>query len=294
MVTITECPSCGSKDLSKKIACKDYTVSAETFTIVECVKCTTRITSPRPDNISLPQYYLSDDYISHTSSAKSLFDKIYLLARKYTIKKKIALINRLNESTKNILDYGCGTGEFLHACQLNGWTIDGVEPSQIAREKANHLLSTTVASSIEETNQLYSIATLWHVLEHVPNPSQTLMDISQKLLPNGTIIIAVPNYTSYDARHYYNYWAAYDVPRHLWHFSPKGMRTIIEKSGLELTNPKPMILDSFYVSFLSEKYKNGRLTLVGAISAFFIGLLSNLSALKTKNYSSLIYVVKKK
>lgn len=294
MITITECPSCGSTNLTKKLLCKDYTVSHETFSISECLACTTRVTTPRPDNDSLTKYYFSDDYISHTNKAKTFVDKLYLIARKHTIRKKIALINRLNRSTKLILDYGCGTGEFLHSCQLDGWNVAGVEPSEIAREKANRKLSTLVANTITELDQSYSVVTLWHVLEHVPDPSQTLKEISRRLTPNGTIILAVPNYKSYDARHYNHQWAAYDVPRHLWHFSPKGMETLLEKSNLQLKITKPMKLDSYYVSLLSEKYKTDKLTIAGIVSAFFVGLLSNLAAIKTNNYSSLIYIVSKK
>jgi len=294
MIEITKCPSCGSTNLVEKICCTDYTVSRETFPISECLTCTTRITSLRPDDALLAKYYLSDDYISHTNTAKNFFDKIYLLARKYTIRKKIALINQLGHTTKSILDYGCGTGEFLHACQQNGWTANGVEPSAIAREKANNTLPSSVVASIGELNQVYSVVTLWHVLEHVPDPVKTLENISRNLVSNGTIIIAVPNYNSYDAAHYRQVWAAYDVPRHLWHFSPLGMRTLLEQQHLQLLAIKPMKLDSFYVSLLSEKYKNGRLTILGTISAFFVGLLSNLNAVKTNNYSSLIYIVTKK
>jgi len=294
MVTVIQCPACQEKNLVKKITCRDYTVSNETFSISECLTCTTRITTPRPNNDDIYKYYLSDDYISHTSNAKSIVDKLYLLARKYTLDKKRKLIERLNTSSKTILDYGCGTGEFLQICKLNGWSINGIEPSTIAREKAKRLLSATIHESLEGINIPYSVATLWHVLEHVPNPSETLAKISERLSPNGTIIVAVPNYESYDAQYYKEYWGAFDVPRHLWHFSQQGMKVLLQKNNLRLVSTKPMLLDSFYVSLLSEKYRRGNLNILGMISAFSVGLLSNLSAAKTKNYSSLIYIIKKK
>jgi len=294
MVTIIQCPSCQEKNLVKKISCEDYTVSHETFSIYECLTCTTRITTPRPDNEDIYKYYLSDNYISHTSNAKSIIDKLYLLARKYTLTKKLNLVERLNTSSKRLLDYGCGTGEFLQLCKSNGWDINGVEPSIIAREKASRLLPTAIYESLEDTNQLYTIATLWHVLEHVPNPSETLARISERLSTNGTIIVAVPNYESYDAHYYKQYWGAFDVPRHLWHFSQTGMKVLLEKNNLQLLSVKPMLLDSFYVSLLSEKYRRSKLTIFGMTSAFIVGLLSNLNAVRTKNYSSLIYIIKKK
>lgn len=294
MVIIKECPSCGNKNLTKKLECKDYTVSHEMFSILECSACSTRITTPRPNDEDIHKYYLSDDYISHTSSAKNIVDKVYIIARKHTLARKLRLIERVNKSSKTILDYGCGTGEFLHVCKSNGWSVDGVEPSTIAREKAQTILQTTINHSIENTNRTYSIVTLWHVLEHVPNPADTLLKISERLFPNGTIIVAIPNYKSYDASHYQQYWGAFDVPRHLWHFSREGMVALLEKNNLQLIATIPMLLDSFYVSLLSEKYKYGKFNIVGMTSAFFVGLLSNLAATRTKNYSSLIYIITKK
>jgi len=294
MVNISQCPSCEGTTLEKKLACEDYTVSHETFFIVECADCTMRITTPRPDDNNIYRYYLSDDYISHTSSAKSIIDKLYLFARRYTLKKKLKLIGSLNLSSKTILDYGCGTGEFLQVCKLNGWDVNGVEPSDIAREKAAILLPNTIHKSLDKLGTDHNIVTLWHVLEHVPNPSDTLTKISERLSANGTIIVAVPNYKSYDASYYKQYWGAFDVPRHLWHFSREGMKALIEKNNLQIITIKPMLLDSFYVSLLSEKYKLGKLTILGMISAFLVGLISNVSAITTKEYSSLIYIIKKK
>jgi len=294
MVTITECPSCGEQKLVEKLSCKDYTVSHETFSISECTTCTTRITTPRPDDSDIYKYYLSDDYISHTSSAKTIIDKLYLFARKYTLTQKLKLISGLNNASKTILDYGCGTGEFLRVCKLNDWHINGIEPSTTAREKAMSLLSTSIFESIDQSHQIYNIVTLWHVLEHVPNPSETLAKISAQLSYNGTIIVAVPNYKSYDAYYYKQYWGAFDVPRHLWHFSREGMHALLEKNNLQLIKTKPMLLDSFYVALLSEKYKRGKLNIQAMMSAFSVGLLSNLIAVNTKNHSSLIYIIKKK
>lgn len=294
MVNVIECPSCGQKKLAKKITCEDYTVSHENFSISECLSCTTLITTPRPIDNDLYRYYLSDEYISHSGSSKSVIDKLYLQARIYTLKQKLKLIEFLNLSSKTILDYGCGTGEFLDICKTNGWDIDGIEPSDIARAKASNTLQTAIGNSIDNLNRTYSIITLWHVLEHVSNPVETLTKISERLSTNGTIIVAVPNYKSYDAHYYKKYWAAFDVPRHLWHFSPLAMKTLLERHELRLIATKPMKLDSYYVSLLSEKYKRGKSNLIGMIVAFFIGLASNLAALITKNHSSLIYIIKKK
>lgn len=294
MTIITECPSCGEQKFTKKISCEDHTVSHETFSILECTICTTLATTPRPNDGDLHRYYLSDDYISHSGKAKSVIDKLYLLARTYTLKRKLKLIERFNKSSRTMLDYGCGTGEFLKVCKTHGWDIDGVEPSTVAREKASNILSTEIRASMGSADKTYNIVTLWHVLEHVPDPADTLLKISERLSPTGTIIVAVPNYKSYDAQYYKQYWAAFDVPRHLWHFSPLGMKTLIQQHNLKLVAVKPMNLDSYYVSLLSEKYKRGKSNLLGMLVAFGVGLISNLTALLTKNHSSLIYVIKKK
>ena len=130
---------------------------------------------------------------------------------------------------------------------------------------------------------------MWHVLEHVPNVENQIAQLKRLLKPHGTIFIAVPNFKSYDANYYGNFWAAYDVPRHLWHFSKTAIQKLFAKQNLKLIKILPMILDSFYVSLLSEKYKTGKMNFV---KAFYIGLLSNIKAKQNLEYSSHIYVIK--
>ena len=293
MQEIKICPICAGIEFVSKFTCKDYTVSQESFKIIECVKCHFLITSPRPDESEIGKYYLSDKYISHSGKAKTLIDSIYLKVRNITLAQKLKLVESYKGSAE-ILDYGCGTGEFLNSCKTNFWNISGVEPSISAREKASKLTQTDIHSSIDSiTNKKYDVITLWHVLEHITSLENTLLSLIEKLKEGGTLIIAVPNHKSEDAIYYNEYWAAYDVPRHLWHFSKETMSKLLTKHSLTITKIQPMKFDSFYVSMLSENHKNGKSSLLSNVKAFAKGLLSNSKAASTGEYSSLIYVIKK-
>jgi 2-polyprenyl-3-methyl-5-hydroxy-6-metoxy-1,4-benzoquinol methylase len=297
MYTISRCPICEGQTFIPKFTCKDWTVSHETFALISCASCNLQITNPRPDDDQLGKYYLSTDYISHSNQSKSFTDKLYKLARYFTLKWKLSLVKEFSTNPKekiNLLDYGCGTGDFLKACYDDGLKLSGVEPSDIARTKAISQVGQKIYYDLSEVTS-YNIITLWHVLEHIPDLTQTLECIINKLEKNGTIIIAVPNHLSFDAHHYKNHWAGYDVPRHLWHFSQQNMKELLIKNNLTLVKIYPMKLDSFYVSMLSEKYLQGKsFSLASIFKAFIIGLRSNYSAKKQNQYSSLIYIARKK
>ncbi len=283
--------------LKPYLTCKDHIVSRETFELLLDEKTELLITSPQPEAGELMKYYESDDYISHTDSKKSVLDKVYQLVKNYTINKKIDLINSLEKSDKSILDIGCGTGDFIYACKNNNWKIRGIEPSSKARnltiDKLNSDLS--IVASIEDLlkngKETYDVITMWHVLEHVLNLEKYIEQLKALLKPNGTLIIAVPNYKSYDATYYQKYWAAYDVPRHIWHFSQKAINEIFSKKEFLVIKTIPMKFDAFYVSLLSEKYKTGKSNL---IQSFYRGFVSNLKANRSGEYSSLIYLIKNK
>ena len=277
------------------LRCLDYTVSQEEFDIKYDATADFLVTTPRPKSEDLMRYYESVDYISHSDTKKNTLDKIYHLVRKYTIRNKVNRLRKEQPNGKIVLDIGCGTGDFLTACSKNDWIIYGVEPNSKARALAQEkTASKKVYSSISELLEIhkdkkFDVITLWHVLEHIPNLIEYINDLKKLLSSTGTLIIAVPNFKSYDATHYKKYWAAYDVPRHLWHFSPKAIGLLFDKVDMTVQKKIPMIFDAFYVSLLSEKYKNKKSNFV---KAFYIGFLSNLKALTTKQYSSLIYVLK--
>lgn len=268
---------------------KDFLVSGEEFSLVPNEKHGFLQTHPQPQTDELSKYYESDAYISHTDSKKGLLNFLYQWVKRYSINKKVSLINSLNQGSGSLLDVGAGTGDFLKAAQIKGWTISGVEPNEKAREIANDKNVQLIESMDDVLNGKFDVVTLWHVLEHLPNLESSIRKIESLVAEGGTLIIAVPNFNSRDAKHYKNFWAAYDVPRHLWHFSQSSIRSLFS-SELKLVKTKPMIFDAFYVSLLSEKYKTGNKF---SLSAFWTGLRSNLAAMKTTEYSSLIYCFKK-
>jgi 2-polyprenyl-3-methyl-5-hydroxy-6-metoxy-1,4-benzoquinol methylase len=293
--SVSICPICSSSSFTKFLSAKDHTTAGEQFEIIKCSECNLALTNPRPDINYIGKYYQSEKYISHTGGSKSLFDKVYVFARTITLGWKLKLINKY-KPTGSILDYGCGTGEFLHHLKIHGWAISGVEPSEGARSKATDLLEKPIHSSIEklEASQ-FDVITLWHVLEHIHDLNEKLLAIKSLLKQDGIIFIAVPNHEAPDAQKYGAYWAGYDVPRHLWHFSKDSMKKLLDKTGLELIDIQPMKLDAYYVSLLSEGYKNpNQNKLVSALKAVASGLVSNFTANKTQNHSSLIYIAKRR
>ena len=275
------------KDSQKPIyiKTKDFLVTGEGFELLYDSKREILITSPQPAVENSLKYYDSDEYISHTDNKKGLISFLYQLVKKNALQKKISLITSLNNGTGSLLDIGAGTGDFLKQAKKRSWKISGVEPNSSARNLAAKKEINLKENISSFEGEKFDVITLWHVLEHLPNLDSTISKIEKLVKPGGVLIIAVPNYNSFDAKHYKSNWAAYDVPRHLWHFSRKSMELLFSKNMM-LEKIKPMIYDSFYVSLLSEKNKTGKQNL---IKAFFIGFYSNIKALKTKEYSSLIY-----
>lgn len=279
-------------DISNKkhfLTVKDYSVSQETFDLYHDEDLDMLITYPQPSLENLGKYYESVDYISHTDSKRSLFEKCYHFIKSIALKNKLNLVNSLQPEKGNILDIGAGTGDFLSVVKENGWNTIGVEPSEKAKAIAKKKGVSFVDQTSELENNSLDVITMWHVLEHVPNLDNQIKELKRLLKPNGSLIIAVPNFKSFDAKHYGNFWAAYDVPIHFWHFSKSAIKKLFAKEDMKLVQVLPMKFDSFYVSLLSEKYKNGKMNFV---KAFFIGLQSNWKAKKNFEYSSHIYVLK--
>ncbi|QTD36328.1 class I SAM-dependent methyltransferase [Polaribacter batillariae] len=274
-------------NLIPHLNCKDFTVSNETFQILKNEIYEMLVTFPVPEN--LEDYYKSEAYISHTDSKKSLLDKVYQLVKSYTLKRKLSLLNSFETESKLVLDIGAGTGDFLKVCKNDNWKVLGVEPNLNARNIAAKKGIQLKENLLEITNRKFDVITLWHVLEHVQDLKGTLKTLKKLLKPEGRIIVAVPNYKSCDAIFYKEYWAAYDVPRHLWHFSQKSIHKLFSEVDMMVDDTLPMKFDAYYVSLLSEKYKSGK---IKPLKALYRGFLSNFNAIKTSEYSSFIYVIK--
>ncbi|NOS91588.1 MAG: class I SAM-dependent methyltransferase [Cyclobacteriaceae bacterium] len=290
---LAHCPLCQASELLDVLVATDYTTTQETFQVQKCASCQFVFTNPRPPVNAIGKYYQSDSYISHTDGGKGILDRVYLMARNFTLRWKEELISERHIKGE-LLDVGCGTGEFIYHMKTAGWNVTGVEPTETAREKASQKIQQKIYTDLQSINQTFDVITMWHVLEHVHELHETVEKIKSVLKENGTIIIAVPNHESPDAKEYQSHWAAYDVPRHLWHFSKTTMQNLMNTHGMKIKEVIPMKLDAYYVSLLSEKYRNPQQSsLMNMMKATLQGLTSNRKALKEINHSSLIYIIKK-
>lgn len=294
MESLSECPVCKRTEFTPLLSCVDHTVSHETFQLHSCTACGFVMTNPRPDKNDLPKYYQSETYISHSNKSANAIDFLYKVARRFTLKWKLRLVRQQSLQTpQSLLDVGCGTGGFLQQCNKRGMQVTGVEPSPIARDHARPEIKSKIVDSLNNVEGQFDAITLWHVLEHISDLNETVENLKTHLNENGTIFIAVPNLNSSDAITYRESWAAYDVPRHLWHFSKQTMALLLHHHGLRLIKTLPMKLDAYYVSMLSEKYRNPRGGLSNLRGAILQAWKSNHSARLSHEYSSLIYIIRK-
>lgn len=287
---LTECPVCGNQSFSNWLTCQDFLVSKQNFTIQNCGKCGFKATNPRPVEGEIGRFYQSEEYISHSDTRKGIMSQLYHSVRSITVQQKVKLINSLSPKKGKLLDVGCGSGYFLSASRQDGWQITGTEPDANTRRQAEERTKVALKNSIQELDDQsqFDVITMWHVLEHVHQLQETLEWLRSHCRPKGHLIIAVPNYHSWDAQHYQEHWAAYDVPRHLYHFSPDTIKKLLQRYGFEVLQQKPMLFDAFYVNLLSTKNRDGK---PAYLESFWNGIRSNWAAYQEGgNYSSLIYV----
>jgi len=293
MELLKNCPVCGSDVFEPFISGKDYFLTGESFGIVKCRDCGFRFTNPRPEPSELGRYYQSAEYISHSDSRKGFFALVYQQVRKYTLGRKYAMISKF-QSQGEILDIGCATGQFLNYMAKHGWKTTGIEPDEQTRKRAISEFRLEVFSE-EKLNvfpkESFDVITMWHVLEHVSDLNGRIAQIKNLLKPGGTFIVAVPNANAMDAKIYGTYWAAYDLPRHLYHFTEKDMKLLMNKYAFNIEHILPMRFDAFYVSLLSEKYKSGKMRWIPAL---WNGFWSNVNSVQKTGHSSLIYIIKLK
>ena len=273
---------------------KDHSVSGDSFELLYDPTRGLLYTHPKPSEAKLSSYYPDTNYISHTNQRKSLFDLLYHAVRSVSVRRKLRLLKSFQPKEGALLDVGAGTGFFLRAAKKRGWTVTGIEPNSSARNLANSKAPNTVFDT--ETlrtlpEKSFDVITLWHVLEHLPNLEDDLKTFQKLLKPNGRIVVAVPNFKSFDAAYFKDFWAAYDVPRHLWHFSQQSISKIFSEVQMNLESTHPLVMDAYYVSLLSNKLKTGSHRILNSL---WVGFLSNLKAAKSGEYSSLIYILKNK
>lgn len=290
---MSHCPWCNTQSEHKVLELKDYFLSQETFHILECPNCHLRYTDPRPATDKIGAYYHSDKYYSHQEAGKGLVAHLYSMVKSVNLKTKFRVAAKGMKSGK-LLDIGCGIGDFLLKSKQNGWEVFGIEPDGHARQKASSKLQTEVLRPDEIgtlPNASFDLITMWHVLEHVEDLKAQIGQLHRLLKAEGRLVVALPNFQSYDAAYYADKWAAWDVPRHLNHFCISSIKCIFEERGFRLTEVRGQKWDSYYISFLSEQYRQKRLPLLRGV---FRGLISNVKAKRSGDYSSLIYVFSKK
>ncbi len=295
MKEITTCPICNSSEKTTFLKSRNFRINEVVFDIEECSKCEFRYTSPLPSVDEIGEYYATDNYVSHTGTKKGLVNKLFHTARFFTLRSKFNLIKRVSNGKKH-LDIGAGNGVFLEFVKEKGWDVSGIELDDQSRSAIENRLGINIAKTVYDNQEIekYDVITMWHVLEHVYDLKKDIETIKQKLKSDGALIVAVPNCDSYDAKKYEKYWAAYDLPIHLYHFRPKNIQDLFAQFDMEVKEIQPMKFDSYYISLVSEKYKNGGKNSLGVLfRGFYNGLISNLKA-KSDSYSSQIYIIRKK
>lgn len=288
-----KCPWCGSEKAQINLWLKDEFLSKEDFHICECLNCGLSYTMPRPNKEKIGEYYKSEEYYSHQENKKGFIPRLYESVKKVNLKHKYNLATQ-GLNVGKMLDIGCGVGDFLHTAEEHGWTCTGVEPSEDAKAIAKTKTKTNIINS-EDMEKIpdatFDLITMWHVLEHVDDLKWQIEQLHRLTKTKGRIVIAVPNYKSYDAQYYKELWAAYDVPRHLSHFNKNVLTKIFKSKNLELVRTDKLIWDAYYISYMSEQYKQHKFPL---LKGTFRGCISNCKARHTKEWSSMVYIFEKK
>lgn len=278
------------------MTCTDLYASGEQFPLYRCQECGFVFTQGVPVEAEIGRYYETPDYISHSDTKKGAMNAIYHRVRQHMLNRKARLVMRAARciSSGRLLDVGTGTGYFAHAMDGRGWTVEAIEKNAGARAfaKEHFKLDVKPESALDGFPPAsFDVITLWHVMEHLEHLNETWERLKELLAPKGVLVVAVPNCSSYDAQRYGSSWAAYDVPRHLWHFTPATIRRLAAKHGFMLTETHPMPFDAFYVSMLTEKQRGHSFSF---LRGMWTGTLAWLHAQGNKERSSsIIYVFRR-
>lgn len=287
------CPLCRSSSIGKVLSVEDYRIAKEQFYIFECNVCSMRFTTPVPNEVEIQKYYDAESYISHSEKADTLFDKIYKIVQKITLNSKRRIVKKYSSvNNGSILDFGCGTGDFLNKMKFANWQVEGVDINESARQLAQNKIGKTIIKPKDflENDNKYDVITMWHSVEHLHNLLDYVSKIINSLSENGVLLIAVPNYKSFDAEFYNERWAAYDAPRHLYHFSFQAMQKLVDLFNMNIVHYQQLPFDPFYISLMSETNVKSKGSIIRAL---WIGLRSFVKGtFNPKKGSSILYVMK--
>jgi SAM-dependent methyltransferase len=290
MIHHQSCPLCHSEKLAPWLLCRDTLVSHKPFQLARCSACGLVFTQDCPGEEEMPAYYQAEEYISHNPDAKGFMNRIYLFTREFMVNRKRKYIRAATGlNSGSLLDIGCGTGHFANTMKKAGWNVTGIEPDEKARNYAVTAfgLKVLLPGQIKDLEgKSFDCITMWHVLEHFHDPFGYAAEIGRLLKPGGVCLAALPNCRSFDAGYFRSDWAAYDVPRHLWHFTPSTFSEFADKTGFSVKKTGVLPLDVFYISILSEKAR-------GVTLPFLSGLLKGswfaLRSLFRRSGSSSLY-----
>ena len=292
----TPCPLCGASGQMPYADCIDFTVSKESFILLRCPQCGVVFTSNPPKESETIRYDTLDLKLKLGDSPRGLTDKLYYYVRHRMLRKKASIVESQSYRTGGtLLNYGAKTGYFSHYMERRGWKVTSIEKyheeRQFSLETFHHRMY-DVSEMDRLTPETFDVITLWHVFEHCYNPNGLLNRFYRLLRPGGILLIACPNICSTDAMHYGANWAAYNVPRHLWHFNPTSLSNLLNKHGFTLMHRQKLSYDCFYISVLSEKNKNSKMPFLRGMwfgmRCWFISLA------RLDKSSSLVYVFRKR
>ncbi len=265
---------------------KDYLVTGESFKVYLDENKIIGKTFPAPKKSEMFKYYDSNQYLPHSYNNKNLITILYSVVKRQMHRKKLEWMSRQLNHNSSVLDYGCGTGDFVNYLRSKSVMAYGYDPNIKFNLDSPDYLTNNFDWGVNK----YDIIFLWHVLEHTHDPFVLLQSLKKLLKKNGKIFIAIPNFKSFDSTYYRKYWAGYDLPRHLWHFSRKSIYQIAEQNNFKIHTEKRLYLDAIYVSFLSEKYKSSRFPY---LQGLIIGFISIFRSFFTKESSSFLFVFNK-
>ena len=260
------------------------------YHLVQC-QCSFVYLNPRPKIDNISSYYPSEKYDPHYMSNKSIWIKFYHFVQFFTLRWKYSKIPDIHRS-RNLLDIGAGQGEFASFMSKRGWNVV-IQDANIDIIDKNIPHDYNFVKDLQQINESesFNVITLWHSLEHIHNIKDLYSQINRLLAPEGVLLIAVPNLQAPEKKSFGVKWAAYDAPRHLYHFHPDSIKRLCMKYDFKIVRKFSLFQDSPYNILLSISNKS-LIQLLRAAIILFMTLIQ--SIYRGPDYSSSFLVICKK
>lgn len=249
MEIIHHCKLCGSTKHKLIYEAEDH-FTQEQFSLIRCTNCSLIFTNPRPSQKELKRYYPPSYYGDLGKRFHPVIENVVDLFRK-------RLGNKIDSYFPNrgrILEVGSGRGTLLYEMAEKGWTAMGTEYSENLAEEVKNAIGVRVYPTPELKDcgfpdNYFDVVLCYHVLEHLPDPIDTLGEIHRIIQPNGLLVAAVPNIGGFTARLTNNRWFGIDVPRHLFHFTPKTLDRALTQNGFEIISRSTLSIEQDIFGF---------------------------------------------